>query len=118
MPRKKKIDSKALIKAVESGLPRKEIMAQFGFMSPVQVTTYYLDSLIETGQAKAIVGRRSKAGKAGKAGKESKVITVNKRGSLVIPREKAEELGYKVGDTFSISQTKKGEGISLKLHKA
>ncbi len=115
MPRKKKIDLKELIKAVESGLPRKEIMAQFGFMSPVQVTTYYLDSLIETGQAKAIVGREPKAGKAGM---ESQVITVNKRGSLVIPREKAEELGYKVGDTFSISQTKKGEGISLKLHKA
>jgi hypothetical protein len=115
MPRKKKIDLKALINAVESGLPRKEIMDRFGFTSPVQVTTYYLDSLIETGQAKAIVGRQSKTGKAGK---ESKVITVNKRGSLVIPREKAEELGYKTGDTFSISQTKKGDDISLKLQKA
>ena len=80
----------------------KEIMAQFGFTSPVQVTTYYLDSLIETGQAKAIVGRNPRAGKAGM---ESKIITVNKRGSLIIPKEKAAELGYKVGDTFSVSQT-------------
>ena len=114
MPRKKKIDLHALIKAVESGLPRKEIMNQFGFTSPVQVTTYYLDSLVETGQAKAIVGRKAKTGKAGR---EGKIITVNKRGSLVIPREKAAELGYEVGDTFSVSQTKKGDGISLKLRK-
>lgn len=114
MSRKKKIDSKALVKAVESGLPRREIMAQFGFTAPVQVTTYYLDSLIQTGKAKAIVGRQPKTGKAGK---ESRVITVNKRGSLIIPREKAEGLGYKVGDTFSISLTKEGNGISLKLQK-
>ena len=115
MPRKKKIDSKALIKAVESGLARKEIMAQFGFTAPVQVTTYYLDSLVESGQAKAIVGRQSKTRKAGG---ESKGISVNKRGSLIIPKEKAEELGYKVGDTFSVSQTKKEDGISLKFQKA
>ncbi len=111
MPRKKKIDTKALIKAVESGLSRRDIMAQFGFNNPNQVTAYYLNALVETGRAKGIVSRRLKV----KTSVRAKPIKVNKWGSLVIPREKVEELGYKVGDTFSISKTTAGDGISLKV---
>jgi hypothetical protein len=108
MPRKKTIDNMALIKAVESGTPRRELMKQFGLKSPVQVTTYYLDALINEGRAKEIAGRQFTVAKP------SKTFTVNKRGSLVIPREKVQELGYKVGNTFSISKAPK-DGISLKV---
>jgi len=108
MPRKKEVDGKKLIKAVESGIPRREIMSEFGFKTPAMVSTYYLDALVETGRAKGIVGRPPTA----KPDEKAKVLKVNKRGSLVIPREKIEELGYKVGDTFSISKTL--AGISLK----
>ncbi len=111
MPRKKKIDTKALIKAVESGLSRRDIMTQFGFNHPNQVTAYYLDALVETGRAKGIVRRRLKD----KISVKAKPIKVNQRDSLVIPREKVEELGYKVGDTFSVNQIKAGDGISLKV---
>jgi hypothetical protein len=105
MPQKKEIDNKALIKAVESGMSRREIMVQFGFKIPGQVTTYYLEALVEAGRAKGIVGRQPKV-------KSDKALKVNKRGSFVIPREMVEELGYKVGDTFSISKTL--VGMSLK----
>lgn len=110
MPKKKEVNAKALIKAVESGSPRSEVMKQFGFKSPVMVSTYYLDALVETGRVKGIVGRKLIV----KPGKKAITLKVNKRGSLVIPREKVEELGYKVGDTFLISKTLRGDGISLK----
>ncbi len=67
MPKKKKIDPKVLIKAVESGLPRRDIMAQFGFTIPIQVTIYYLDALVEVGRAKGIVSRQPKVKTAEKA---------------------------------------------------
>lgn len=107
MPQKKKIDNKALIKAVESGMTRREVMAQFGFKTPAMVSTYYLDALVETGRAKGIVGRQPTA-------KPGKALKVNQRGSLIIPKEMVEELGCKVGDTFTVSKALKGDGISLK----
>jgi hypothetical protein len=102
MPQKKKIDNKVLIKAVESGTTRTEIMAQFGFKTRGQVTTHYLDSLVEVGRAKGIVGRQPTA-------KPGKALKVNQRGSLIIPKEMVEELGYKVGDTFSVSRALAGD---------
>ncbi len=104
MAKKKVIDLKALIKAVESGLPRKEIMNQFGFSSPVQVNTYYLDALIETGRARAISGRKPKAGR----GKNQNTVKVTKRGSISVPKELIEEMGYKEGDSFIVNKTRAG----------
>ncbi len=108
MPQKKEIDNKALIKAVESEMSRREIMAQFGFKAPGQVTTHYLDALVEAGRAKGIVGRQPTA----KSGKKAKVLKVNQRGSLVVRRELIEEMGFSIGENFSIRKTK--EGMSLK----
>jgi AbrB family looped-hinge helix DNA binding protein len=102
MPKKKEIDSKALIKAVESGLTRKKIMAQFGFKIPGQVTTYYLDALIGAGRAKGIVGRPPKA-----AGKEE-TVKVNQRGSISVPKEMIERMGFKEGDRFQVGKTRAG----------
>ncbi|MEE9517081.1 MAG: AbrB/MazE/SpoVT family DNA-binding domain-containing protein [Candidatus Adiutricales bacterium] len=102
MPKKKEIDSKALIKAVESGLTRKKIMAQFGFKIPGQVTTYYLDALIEAGRARGIVGRPPKA-----AGKEE-TVKVNQRGSISVPKEMIERMGFKEGDRFQVGKTRAG----------
>jgi hypothetical protein len=108
MPRKKKVDSAKLIKAVESGRPAKEIMAEFGFNTPTQLKTYYLDALVEKGKAAGITGKFPRASKA----KKAEGIKVNKRGSLVIPRERVEGMGFKIGEAFTMRQTK--AGISLK----
>ncbi len=93
---------------MESGTPRSEIMIQFGFKSPVMVSTYYLDALVEAGRAKWIVGRQPTA----KSGKKARILKVNQRGSLVVRRELVEEMGFSIGENFSIRKTK--EGISLK----
>lgn len=102
MPKKKKIDNKTLIKAVESGLSRKEIMAQFGFKIPGQVTTYYLDALVEAGKAKGIVGRPPKAGR------KEETVKVNQRGSISVPKEMIERMGFKEGDRFLVGKTRAG----------
>lgn len=102
MPKKKEIDNKALIKAVESGLARREIMAQFGFKIPGQVTTYYLDALIEAGRAKGIVGRPPKAASKGET------VKVNQRGSISVPKEMIERMGFKEGDRFQVGKTRAG----------
>lgn len=102
MPKKKEIDNKGLIKAVESGLSRKEIMAQFGFKIPGQVTTYYLDALIEAGRAKGIAGRSPKAAR------KEETVKVNQRGSISVPKEMIERMGFKEGDRFQVGKTRAG----------
>ena len=108
MPRKKKVDSAKLLKAVESGKPSKEIMEQFGINTSAQLKALYLDALVEKGLAPAIIRRAGKK-KDDKAGKE---ILVNKRGSLIVPAPLVEEMGFKIGEEFKVRRTK--AGVSLK----
>jgi hypothetical protein len=108
MPRKKKVDAAKLIKAVESGRSSKEIMVEFGFKTPTQLKSYYLDALVAKGRAAGISGKAARAPKV----KQAKGIKVNKRGSLVVPKVRIQEMGFKVGEVFSIKPSK--AGISLK----
>lgn len=109
MPKKKKVDNEKLIKAVESGTPSTQIMAEFGIKTSAQLKNLYLDALVEKGMAKGIAGGRKKSAKKTD---ESPSICVNKRGSLVINRNIAEEMGWQVGDTFLVRKTK--SGLNLK----
>lgn len=102
MPRKKEIHFKALVDAVESGVPRREIMKRFGFKSPTQVTAYYLDGLVEAGRAKSITSRQPKAAKA------VNTVKVSKRGSISVSKEMLNEMGFKEGDSFNVNKTRAG----------
>jgi len=106
MPRKMDVHLKALVDAVESGVPRREIMKRFGFNSPTQITAYYLEGLIEVGRAKRIMGRKKKAAET------SNTVKVSKRGSISVPKEILKEMGFKEGDSFQVSKTK--AGLNLK----
>ncbi len=109
MPRKKKIDAAKLIDAVESGVPSKEIMAKFGINTLAQLKSLYVDALSEKGQVIGIIpSRRSKAASV----EEAKELKVNKRGSVVVPRDLIEEMGFDIGDSFSVRKT--AAGVSLK----
>jgi hypothetical protein len=109
MARKKNVDFNKLIKAVESGMPAKEIMSTFNIKSRIQLKSLYADALVEKGKAAPIAGRASRAGESAK---KSRGIAVNKRGSLVVPRSFVEEMGYAIGDMFTLRRTK--SGLSLK----
>jgi hypothetical protein len=107
MPKKrKKVDADKLITAVESGRPSTEIMDEFGIKTSAQLKALYLDALVNKGKATGIVGAR------GAKKKDEKEVKVSKRGSIAIPKDMVEEMGYDVGDAFLARKTK--AGVSLK----
>ena len=110
MPKKKEIDTALLIKIIEDGNPQKEIMDKFGFNTSTQLKLAYINALTESGKVPAIKGGRGTVS----AGGVKKEVTVNKRGSLVIPKALVEDLGFKEGETFEARKTK----IGISLRKA
>jgi hypothetical protein len=106
MPRKKKVDAEKLLKMIESGAPRKEIMEKLNINTSSQLNSLYLDALVEGGKVRDIVSSR---GKARRGGNE---ITVNKRGSLIIPKDLVSDMGFSEEDLFTVRKTK--SGVSLK----
>lgn len=111
MPKRLVVDSDELIKAIESGVPSKEIMARFGFKTLAQLKSQYLDALTSQGKVKAIPGRTGR----GRPSAKVLEVKVNKRGSLVLPQKMVAELEFEEGDTFRVRKTK--SGISLKKIK-
>lgn len=107
MPKKKTIDGASLIKMVEDGVPRPEIMKKFKIKTSNQLTLIYARAQMEAGKIAEIVG-----GRGGATAKESKVVVVGKRGSVIISKEVAESLKIAVGDKYSVRKTK--SGIALK----
>ena len=108
MPKKKKIDSGKLIKAVKDGAAQKQIMADFGFSNSSQLKVAYANALMETGAAPEIATPRAR--KAKKAAK--KEVKVTKRGSISVPNQMVAEMGFKEGDTFTVKKTKAGISLS------
>ena len=108
MPRKKEVDSAKLLKAIQDNKPSTEIMKEFGLKTSAQLKAAYLDALMETGQAPALVSKRGKRN----IEKDGRDIKVNKRGSIVVTAGMVEEMGFAIGDEFSVRRTK--SGISLK----
>ena len=107
MPKKKAVDTKALVKMVEAGETQADIMKKFGFKTSTQLKTAYMNALIENGKITAIKGGRGK-GKAAKV----KLLGVGKRGSIVIPKELVDKLGVSADQKFIVRKTK--AGIALK----
>jgi hypothetical protein len=107
MPPKKKIDPAKLVEAVQSGKPQSEVIKEFDFKSATQFKNHYLNALIKTGKAPEI-----KVGRASSKAAPAKDVAVNKRGSVVISKALVDEMGFGVGDKFSVRKTK--SGISLK----
>jgi len=107
MPKKKAIDSAKLIKMVEDGVPRPEIMKKLKLKTSSQLTIAYAKAQMEAGKIAEIVG-----GRGGATAKDTNVVTVGKRGSVIISKEMAEGLGIAVGDKFSVRKTK--AGVALK----
>ena len=106
MPKKKAIDNAKLVKMIEEGIPRPDIMKKLNIKTSQQLTVAYAKAMMDMGKIPVIKGGRSGAAK------DSNVVTVNKRGSVIIPKDMAEGLGIAVGDKFSVRKTK--AGIALK----
>lgn len=109
MPKKLEVDYPKLVAAIQDGTPQKQIMKDFGLNTAAQVKAAYLEGLIGSGAVPAIVSSRG-----GPKTKETseKEARVSKRGSIALPKEMVEELGYQIGDAFMVRKTK--VGVSLK----
>ena len=93
MPPRIQIDEPALLKAIADGLPQKEILSRFGLKSLNQLKLAYLNALCQAGKVTALkAGRTSKANEA-----DDTTVTVNKRGSLIIPKALVTQLGLAAG---------------------
>jgi hypothetical protein len=105
MPPKKKIDEEVLLKMVQDEVPQKEIMDYFGFKTSTQLKVAYTNALMNAGKIP-----ESKSGRA--SGKVPKTtIVVNKRGSLIVPKNLVEYYGLKEGQAFEVEKNKSGIAV-------
>jgi hypothetical protein len=107
MPPKMVVDNAALIEMIKDKVPQTQIMEKFGFKTSTQLKVAYANALMETGQAPTLVSGRSKKTKA-----VDNQISINKRGSLIIPKDLVDSLGFEIDDAFEVR--KSAAGLSLK----
>jgi hypothetical protein len=113
MPKKKEIDSKALIKMIDGGAEQKDIMKKFGLKTSTQLKVAYTNALMDTGKVTEIKSSRG----AGAVKEVSKEVAVGKRGSLILPKALVDEFGLQEGDSFFAKKTKAGISLSRKYNK-
>lgn len=107
MPKKKNVNEKALLKMIESGAAQPDIMKKFGFKNSSQLKVAYANALMGAGKIPEL-----KSGRKAAAKPANMKISVNKRGSLIVPKTMVESFGLKQGDSFEVKSTK--AGIRLK----
>ena len=108
MPKRRQIDGKALLKMIKEGSPQSEILEKFGFKNTTQLKVAYANALMESGGAPKIKGK----GRTGKGKPVKTEVSVNARGTLVIPKALVESLDIPKGQVYEVKQT--GSGIQLK----
>jgi bifunctional DNA-binding transcriptional regulator/antitoxin component of YhaV-PrlF toxin-antitoxin module len=105
VPRKKLVEHNALLQAVEMGLSKADIMKKFDIKTSAALETAYFNALVALGKIQDVnKGRKPK--------KVAKKVSINRRGSLVIPKKLVDYLEINESDTFEV--TKKGTGLLLK----
>mgnify|MGYP002642195077 FL=1 len=108
MPKKREIDNAALLKMVKEGINQSEIMEKFGFKSSPQLKVAYANALMESGEAPEIKGQ----GRTGKPKSIKTEVSINARGSLVIPKALVESLNIPEGQVYEVKKT--ASGLQLK----
>ncbi len=103
MKKRRLVDSSKLIEAVESGQLDRELISKFGLETVRKQNP-------RTGQTER--GRGVSRRRGATASKIKNEIKINKRGSLIVPRETVEKLGFELEDIFLVRKIR--SGISLK----
>ena len=108
MPKRKQIDNKALLKMIKEEVPQPEIMEKFGFKNSTQLKVAYANALMASGKAPEIKGKGTSKTKKPVNTK----VTVNGRGSLIIPKVLIGSMKINEGQSFEVKKTP--SGITLK----
>ena len=95
MAQKKLVEHNALLQAVEMGMTKETIMEKFNFKSPQEFKVAYYDALVALDKIKDVKkGRKPK--------KVDNKISINSKGSLVIPKKLIDDLDLGEMDTFEV----------------
>jgi AbrB family looped-hinge helix DNA binding protein len=108
VPRKKLVEHNALVQAIEMGLSQADVMEKFDIKTSAALETAYFNALVALGKIQDINKKR-------KPKKVQNKVTINSRGSLVIPKKLVDSLELNESDTFEV--IKKGAGLLLKRVK-
>ena len=108
MAKRKQIDGEALCKMIGEGAPQSEIMETFEFKNSTQLKVAYANALMESGGAPKIKGK----GRTKKVKPVNTKVTVNGKGSLVIPKALVDDMKIKEGQIFEVKKV--ASGIQLK----
>jgi bifunctional DNA-binding transcriptional regulator/antitoxin component of YhaV-PrlF toxin-antitoxin module len=104
VPKKKLVEHNALLQAIEMGLPEADVMKKFDIKTTAALKTAYFNALVALGKIQDINKRRAPR-------KVDNKVSVNSRGSLVIPKQLVDSLDLNESDTFEV--IKKGTGLLL-----
>lgn len=108
MARKKLIEHNALLQAIEMGTPKKELQERFGFKTNSALKTAYYNALVALDKIPEVKDSNKKK-------KIDTKISVNSRGSLVIPKNLVDQLDIAAEDVFDV--VKNGSDLMLKKLK-
>jgi len=105
---KKIVEHNALLQAVEMGMSKDAIMEKFNIKGLPELKLAYYDALVALDKIKDVKkGRKSK--------KVDNKVSINGKGSLVIPKKLVEALNLGEMDTFKV--VKSDSGLILKTVK-
>lgn len=108
MAQKKLVEHNALLQAIEMGTAKETIMEKFNINSLQELKVAYFDALVALDKIKDVK-------KGSKPKKVSKKVSINSRGSLVIPKKLVDDLDLGEMDTFKV--VKRDTGLMLQTVK-
>jgi hypothetical protein len=105
---KKLVEHNALLQAVEMGMSKDAIMEKFNIKGLPELKVAYFDALVALDKIKDVKkGRKHK--------KVDNKVSINSRGSLVIPKKLVDALNLGEMDTFKV--VKSDSGLMLQTVK-
>ena len=106
--KKKMVEHNALLQAVEMGMSKNAIMEKFNIKSLPELKVAYFDALVALDKIKEVK-------KGHKPKKVDNKVSINSRGSLVIPKKLIDALDLCEMDTFKV--VKRDSGLMLQTVK-
>ena len=108
MAQKKLVEHNSLLQAVEMGMTKDAIMEKFNIRSMPELKVAYYDALVALDKIKDVK-------KGQKPKKVDNKVSINSRGSLVIPKKLIDDLDLGEMDTFKV--VKSDSGLMLQTVK-
>ena len=108
MSQKKLVEHNALLQAIEMGMTKESIMEKFNIKSLQELKMAYYDALVALNKIKDVK-------KVSKSKKVDNKVSINSKGSLVIPKNLIGDLDLGEMDTFKV--VKSDSGLKLQTVK-